>query len=489
MARRGGPQAETMSNTTRKTDIRVVNRNWEPRPGGGGWLVPGRRGAVPGPSIVLDPPVAGRFRIHLTIRVEAMDVLRLRCRTRGPAGARWRDVFVDVVKPGALLHDLDRVVLSTATGPGRFDLVLEGALDEGETLQAISLDASDDWFADAEEWPGLALAIDRVELLPVDAGAAERRVPHVAVRHPDDPIPDKKRRGSRDAVVFAWWVPDTPEARKVGEYYLGLLCYHHPDSRIFLGVNHGSHPEPVAAVLASGLDVQVCPVPPEIEVTSDAGGFLAALEGFDQADEAFDLVWFGHTKGASRADDRIYHHVRFQLERRFWARRAEIEAVFADPRIGLFAPQFNLPPTYPWPGPWRGWLDELAALQRIYRDRYPPLGLNALDTFFVLRGKIVRAFCDAVAPWFFRTDPADYGASRWFFEMAFPSIATMQGYEPFIDLDVPGANDPRDDILLETDLRQRHRLAQEELDRWRADPFAFAPRTLPWNRDAWQQQT
>jgi hypothetical protein len=476
-----------MSNTSGKTGFRVVHRNWQPRSGGGGWLVPGHRGAVPGPSIVLDPPVLGRFRIHLTIRFEAMDVLRLRCRIRGPAGVCWRDVFVDAAKPGALLHELDRVELGTAVEPGRYDLVLEGSLDERETLQAVSLDPSDDWFGDPKEESEMALAIDRVDLLPAAADATERPVPYVAVRHPDDPVPDKSRRGKRDAVVFAWWIPDTPQARKVGEYYLGLLRYHHPDSRIFLGVNHGSHPDPVAAVLASGLDVQVCPVAPEIDVTSDAGGFLAALEAFQRSDERFDLVWFGHTKGASRADAPYYRHIRLLLERRFWARRAEIETIFADPRIGLFAPQFNPSPTYPWPGPWRGWLDELAALQRIYRDRYPPLGLNALDTFFVLRGEILRAFCDAVWPWFFRTDPADYGASRWFFEMAFPSIATMQGYEPYIDREVPGANDPRDDIMLDNDLRQRHRLAQRELDRWRADPFAFVPRVLPWDRDVWQQ--
>jgi hypothetical protein len=334
----------------------------------------------------------------------------------------------------------------------------------------------------------MALAIERFEVLTAETGAAQPRSPYAAARHPADPGPDKGRRGLRDAVLFAWWIPDTPEARAVGDYYRGLLRYHHPDSRIFLGVNHGSDPEQVAAMRDSGLDIEICPVPPHIDVNSDAGGFLAALEAFARSPERFDLVWFGHTKGASRTDDRLYRHVRFELDRRFWARRAEIEAIFADPRIGLFAPQVIPPPTYPWPGPWRGWLDELAALRRIYRDCYPPLGLNALDTFFVLRGEIVRAFCDAVSPWFFQTDPADFGGSRWFFEMAFPSIASMQGYEPFIDRDVPGANDPRHDILLDHDMRQRHRLAQEELERWREDPVAFVPRVLPWDRPVWQRQ-
>jgi hypothetical protein len=476
-----------MTRTHDHVQYRLMRRNWKPRPGEGEWLVPGPRGAVPGPSLALNPPLIDRFRIGLSFRVEGMDVLRLRCRVRGPHGAHWRDVFVDAAKPGALLHDLDRVMLGTAGGSGRYDLEMEGALAAGESLEAISLDPSTDRFGD-DEAAAMALAIDRVEVLLAAEDAAELRAPHVAVRHSDDPRPDKRRRGNRDAVMFAWWIPDTPAGRMVSDYYLGLLRYHHPDSRIFLGVNHGSHPEPIAAVRESGLDVEICHVPPQIDVNSDAGGFLAALAAFARCEERFDLVWFGHTKGASRADDRDYRHTRFLQERRFWARRAEVETIFAEPTIGLFAPQFIPPPTYPWSGPWRGWLDELAALQRIYRARYPPLGLNALDTFFVLRAEIVRAFCDAVSPWFFQTDPADYGASRWFFEMAFPSIASMQGYEPFIDQDVPGAGAPRDDILLDFDMRQRHRLAQAELDRWRADPFAFSPRVLPWDRAAWRRR-
>ena len=195
----------------------------------------------------------------------------------------------------------------------------------------------------------MALAIDHVEVRSVDADAPERRISHVATRHPDDPVPAKGRRGKRDAVLFAWWIPDSSVGLRLAEYYLGLLQYHHPDSRIFLGVNHGSHPEALATVRGSGLDVEICPVPPAIDVNSDAGGFLAALAAFAGCEESFDLVWFGHTKGASRADDLEYRLVRFQLERRFWARRAEIERHFADPRIGLFAPLYCLSPTWPWP--------------------------------------------------------------------------------------------------------------------------------------------
>jgi hypothetical protein len=102
-----------------------------------------------------------------------------------------------------------------------------------------------------------------------------------------------------------------------------------------------------------------------------------------------------------------------------------------------------------------------------------------------MRDAIVRRFCDAVDSAFFHTDPGQIGANKWFFEMAFPSISSMQGYEPFLDMDVAGAGDPRDDVTLFADPRQNHRLAHAEVTRWRQDPYRFQPRILPWDHEAW----
>ena len=288
----------------------------------------------------------------------------------------------------------------------------------------------------------------------------------------------------RNAVVFAWFVPEgLPE---LGQYYFSLLQTYHSNSKLFIGMNHGSDPLWESWFRDSSMDSDVRWVPPEMGDYWDTTGFLTALTGFLGSDESFDLIWFGHSKGGSSS----FGHttlVRNELLRDFWERRAEIAHAFDDPRIGLFAPRYNLTPPYPFPGPWKGWTEELTALQRIYRDRYAPLGLCALDTFFVLRGGIVRRFCDSVDNDFFRTDPAAYGANKWFFEMAFPSIATMQGYEPFIDMDVPGADDSRDDLMVSSDVKQTHRLAGAEVTRWRLDPIAFEPRIIPWDRPAWAQ--
>jgi hypothetical protein len=287
--------------------------------------------------------------------------------------------------------------------------------------------------------------------------------------------PGKDQRGPRDAVIFAWWTPDNADAEQVGAYYVNLLRAHHADSKIFVGINHGTAPSWPERLVASGLDIEVRMANPEVTVDSDVTGFLTALEAYHESDERFDLVWFGHTKGASRpfAD---YETRRAAQEHRFWGRRAEIERMFADPKIGLYAPHFCPLPQWS-PGA------EFSALQRIYRDRYVPLGLHCRGTFYVMREEIVREFCRAVDNAFFRTDPREYGADRWFFEIGMPSIASMQGYEPFIEMHVPGANDPRDNVWFAYDIRQNHRIVAAELERWRENRFTYEPRQITWVED------
>ena len=239
----------------------------------------------------------------------------------------------------------------------------------------------------------------------------------------------------RDAVVFAWFVPKAmPE---LGGYYLGLLKTHLADAKLFVGMNHGSDPTWEERVRDSGFDVEVRWARPEIGDYWDATGFIAALETLHESPERFGLVWFGHTKGGSLKRFDSYAYIRGFLEERFWHRREWIGRLFDDPLIGVFAPHFcPLPPAF--------YARELYALKRVYRDRCAPLGLHARDTFFIMRGQVVRNFCDAVDERFFRTPPGAYGAGRYLFEVGFPSIASMQGYVPFIDADVPGDNDPRE---------------------------------------------
>jgi hypothetical protein len=437
------------------------------------------------PRIVFERPLRGSVRIALELAAGGMEVMRLRCRGQDANGARQRDIFLDIGKPGALHHELVRVTLAVPTGDAGFRLELECTLAPDETLHDIALSITDHWRNDLPETAEMTLQVRQArawEFLEPPVCA-----PFAASRRADDPPPDKGKPGRRDAVLFAWWLPENEAAQQIGQYYLGLLRYHHPDSKIFIGINHGTAAYWPERIATSGLDVTIAFAPPRITVTSDAAGYLAALAAYERCTEDFDLLWFGHTKGGSTAEYDYYLGPRLLEERTFWARRHDVERAFVDPKIGLYCARYNLCPPYPWEKGHPGWEFELDALQRIYRERYVPLGLNAYETFFVLRSAIVRRFCEVVGRDFFQIDPREWGGDRWFFEMAFPSIASMQGYEPAITMDMLGDNDPRDDLLLTFDAKQNHRLALEELERWRQDPYDFEPRVMAWDHPAWDR--
>jgi hypothetical protein len=467
---------------------RVAPRGWQASPHDETLLRPGSVGGEQPPQIVFARPLRGPFRVSLEIAAGGMAVLQLRCRVRGAYGEEWRDVLLDIERPGALHHELNRVTLVPPTAGHGFQLELEGALGPDEELPEIELAVVNYWADQVEPEPGAEIHLRRAECWELPASGPS--VPFAASRRADHPLPDKVKRtgGRRDAVIFAWWVPPTVDAAKVARYYLGLLAYHHPDSKLFIGINHGSDPAWLPVLQQSGLDITIAPALPHMSVASDAGGFLAALREYERCDEEFDLVWFGHSKGASRDYD-YYRSMRLLIDHNFWARRADVERAFADPKIGLYAARTTVASTDPYDraddDP--GWVGELDALRRIYRDRYAPLGLHAYETFFAMRGTVLRRFCDVVGPRFFTTDPKAYGAGRWFFEMAFPSIPSMQGFDPYIPMDVHGTNDPRDDINLTFDAKQTHRLALAELERWRQDPFDFQPRIMHWDNWLWDR--
>jgi hypothetical protein len=450
-----------------------------------GWRPKKRQQAVSNLlRIVLDEPIAGSHHGTLDLRVDRMPALWVQLHCQGPEGESKQEIALDITHPGAAWHDLDSLWLDADPETKTFALDWETTLAPGEELTEIRFAPLDFWLLPIELAAGMAIDIRHLEVEGIVWPRAGTRF--AAERFPDRPRRPKRKNGKRDAVIFAWWIPETCEARDVAEYYLGLLRYHHADSRIFVGVNHGSDPVWTRRLRQSGLDVEIATACPHVRVDSDVGGFLAALRAYHQAGEAFDLVWFGHTKGASRGEPvrGSYNQYRYQHDRRFWSRRAEIEHFFADPKIGLFSHRYGLHDSSPDAEavPWRGFGD-LDALKRIYREDHAPLGLWAWETVFVMRDSIVRRFCDSVGDELFAIDPRQYGAGRWWFEAAFPSIASMQGYEPYIELETDGAGSPREDVVLYLDPRQGNRLAMRELQRWRDDPFGFRPCAL--QRD-WQ---
>ena len=446
--------------------------------GPGGWV--GVRDAPFGQlHIRLEEPIHGSHRARLTVTASGMAMLIFGLdyfdATGVPENARHRNVVIDVTHPGALLHGLDSLWFDADPARRVFELDWESSLEPGEALTSITIEPLDYAMEPTAPTPQMHIDVQRLDVQQIAWPRSGTRC--APERFPGRTMPPKRTDGKRDAVLFAWWLPATPEARYLGEYYLGLLRYHHADSKIFVGINHGSDPEWIGRLVHAGLDLEVAAVDPAVQMPSDVGGFLAALGAFARGDEAFDLVWFGHTKGASRPSFDDYSGSRHQHDRKIWSRRAEIDRHFADPTIGLFAHRYALHDPSPHV-PWHGFGD-LDSLERVYRETHAALGLWAWETVFVMRHEIVRRFCAAVGEEFFRLDPSTYGASPWWFEAAFPSIASMQGFEPAIELDTDGTGSPRDDILLYDDPRQTNRLAMEEVRRWRQEPFTFAPRALP----------
>ena len=120
--------------------------------------------------------------------------------------------------------------------------------------------------------------------------------PYGIVRAPR-PAPYRKPAGRpRDAVIFSSWVPE--DGLELGDYFIETLRRYHADSKIFVGVNHGSSPQWAERLAASGLDVTIQPAAPTLTISCDPTGFVAALDAYRRHEEPFDLVWFGHTKGA-----------------------------------------------------------------------------------------------------------------------------------------------------------------------------------------------
>ncbi|MFN8660416.1 MAG: hypothetical protein U0075_00905 [Thermomicrobiales bacterium] len=444
---------------------RLQATGWMTLPGAGVMVTrPGARDHAL--RIVVSEPVHHAFRMRLNLTARGMDVLHLRLLSTVAGQARARDVWLDVARPGALHHDLERVGLYTQPVLHYVEMDLEGVLVPGETLHEITITPASSDREDVPVSTEMTIGVPRTELQQIPAvSRITRFVPDV---YPGRQIPPRRPKGKRHAVVFAWFVP--PQMPELGEYYLGLLRYYHPEAKLFIGMNHGSEPTWEDRVRAAGLDVEVRWARPELGDYWDTTGFIAALEGLHNSQERFDLVWFGHTKGGSRDAFAEYDAVRYRLLRTFWARRVMIERVFEDAQVGIFAPHFA-----PLPAGFYG--DELPALQRIYRGRFAPVGLHARETFFVMRGGIVRQFCEEAGPAIFSRPPGAYGAGRYFFEIGFPNIAAMQGYEPFIDPDVTGEGHPRDDGWLRDDPRQNHRLVSRQLSAWRDDAAGFvAPR-------------
>ena len=457
----------------------VESAGWQIVPGGGIALF--ARDTLVKPRVTLRPttPARGLLSGRLAFSADGLPTLRVgfAVRRAGQRPAQGHEVVVSLARPGQLFHDLP-FVEATFDADGAVRLEFDLQLGDDQALERIRLELveEDNWRMHPAFSGGSSIALPakapagaRLELRELSLGPTPtvRTGPPYGIVQGRVPAPYRKPAGRpRDAVIFSSWVPE--EGLTLGDYFIETLRRWHADSKIFVGINHGSSPRWAERLEASGLDLTIQPAAPTLTISYDPTGFVVALDAYRRHEELFELVWFGHTKGLSHLDDPWYATGRWTIERMFWSRRAEIACHFADPTIGLYAPHYLMMK--------QSHLRQTDALQRMYQATCLPLGVAALSTHFVMRDESVRDFCERVDKQFLRYGPEPFGGDEFFFEMGMPNVPTMQGYEPCIEPGLGGTTgQPKLDGVesIQNDWRQNNAVVAIELEKWRRDPTGF----------------
>jgi hypothetical protein len=452
---------------------------WEIVPGDG--IALSARRTLVEPTVTLRPtaPARGLLTGRLAILAQSLPTLRLRfvLASSGSGRAEKHELVVSMARPGYMFHDLP-FVEATFDRDGCVRLEFDLELDAEQTLDRMRFELveEDNWrmhpdfpggksFALPAEAPaGAHLELRELSLSPT---VTVRNGPPYGIARGPRPAPYRKPAGRRrDAVIFSSWVPEA--GLELGDYFIEALRRYHADSKIFVGVNHGSSPIWADQLKSSGLDVTIQPAAPTLTISCDPTGSVAALDAYRRQSEPFDLVWFGHTKGLGHVEELKYATGRWTIERMFWGRRAEIERYFEDPIIGLYAPHYLMM--------LQNHLRQTDALLRMYQASCKPLGAMAVSTHFVMRDQCVRDFCARVDKRFFQYGPEPFGGDKYFFEMAIPNVPLMQGYQPYIEPGLGGTSgSPKMDGVksILDDWRQNNAVVALELEKWRRDPTGF----------------
>jgi hypothetical protein len=235
------------------------------------------------------------------------------------------------------------------------------------------------------------------------------------------PVPAGAQRSDAahfDAVVFSSYVP-TRAALDVAAEFLALFEKRFADCDIYVGINTGSLPEWERMLIASTLRIRIGTVGPSLTVDSDVAGFQKALMLMRDEGREYDLVWFGHTKGATSNDPAL----RRRLVGDFYLKRKRITALFDHPRVGSFGHDISYSEVLPG--------IDARVDAAILAMPYPSIGVFYLHTFYVIRGSIIKRFLDSCSEDFFAKNiVSDLGFDRYFFEKEFSRLADRFGYYP-----------------------------------------------------------
>ncbi|MGI9254918.1 MAG: hypothetical protein ACR2J8_14325, partial [Thermomicrobiales bacterium] len=391
-----------------------------------------------------------------------------------------RTVAINLFHPHLIAHDLPFFEITADPDAGRYDIDLDVPASAERPADRIEILLREEANERIHCWnlppeltvtpaapTGAALAMSAIR---ATENAPARRGPAFGRLTNPPTIRRRSRIGRRrDAVLLACWVPEG--SLEIAAHTLASVQRHHADSKIFAGINRGTSPKWLRMLRQSGLDVEIAHVPPGIVTDSDAAGFVAALDLLRASGESFDLVWFGHTKGVSHPELTSYLHIRWAIEKRFWSLRAEIERLFTDPEIGLYAPQYIIN--------WKVFRFDNDALERMVPGERRAFDLCAPSTFYVMRYETVRDFVAQAPERLFQEGVDAFGGSRYFFEWGFPNLPLMYGLKPAIPRGIGKTTLPATadlNLMVWADERQNHALVRREYERYRGDPVGYLTR-------------
>ena len=220
-------------------------------------------------------------------------------------------------------------------------------------------------------------------------------------------------------VIFALYLPSL-DKKFVLDEIADYFCKYCPNAKIYVGIQGNSIPE--AEDLLDGmkdrLSIKYKRVIPSMVINSDASAFLAGLEAYknDGCPEN-DLCYFVHSKGITSNNDPLRKEMYDLLFSDLGVK------AFDDPQVGSY-------------GPYITFTDVLIDIKKLQcmgifnaNLKYKPMHYYYINTFFIVRGSIVKSFMETVSEKLFTT-PIHLYSDRWLFERDFSHIADMMGYLP-----------------------------------------------------------
>lgn len=229
----------------------------------------------------------------------------------------------------------------------------------------------------------------------------------------------------KTCVIYAAYIPNSPKLNVIREFFSVFKSQFH-DADFYIGINPGSIPNTINTIKEYGLNCQFVNAQENLDTTTDASAYQAALKLLKDSGNKYDVYWFGHTKGGSNPREeerRLYIN-------EFFSKRKEIEDMFEQhPHLGSWGIRGNY-----MASSGKKWdtYNVDSCISICGNKKFPPFNYthvnwSYIETMYALKGKPVEEFINIVPDDFFTTklDP-------WYFETVMPWVPSRCGYFPYV---------------------------------------------------------